>query len=129
MKKSARAPIFRKADIIIIAAVALLAAVSFFFSLKNTNTPLYASVKINGEESGEYFLDKTGEYEVIGENGVKLVLVVEQDGVFVKDADCPDKLCERTGKISSVGQSIICLPGKISIALEGSSEEPDAVVG
>lgn len=129
MKESAKLSIFRRADIIIIAAVAVLAALSFFLSLKNTNTPLYASVKINGEQSGEYYLDKTGEYEIQGKNGITLVLVVEKDGVSVKNADCPDKLCEKTGKITAVGQSIICLPGNISVSLESSADDADAVVG
>jgi hypothetical protein len=38
------------------------------------------------------------------------------------DADCPDKLCEKQGKISKNGQSIICLPNKIVIKINSDTD-------
>lgn len=129
MKERIKRPFFAKADVIIILVVALLAVVSLFFSIKGVEDPNCAVVKISGAESGRYPLGSAGEYKIKGENGIELTLVVEGSGVSVRDAECPDKLCEETGKITSVGQSIVCLPGKISVALEGGSVQPDAVVG
>lgn len=122
-------PLFARADIIIILLVALLALASVLFAFGGNGSPKYASVKLNGKAKAEYSLDRTGEYELSGENGITLTLVIEKDGVSVRHAECPDKLCEKTGKISGAGQSIICLPAKISISLEGGSEEIDAAVG
>lgn len=59
-----------------------------------------------------------------------LTVVIEKDGVYIKDACCPDKLCEHTGEIHSANQSIVCLPAKVSVTLEnGADSELDAVVG
>jgi hypothetical protein len=54
----------------------------------------------------------------------------ENDSVYIKDACCPDKLCEHTGEIHSANQSVVCLPAKVSVTLEsGTDIELDAVVG
>lgn len=129
MRRFEKTPLFARADIIIILLVALLALASVFLVFNSSGSPKYASVKLNGKAIAEYSLDRTGEYELSGENGITLTLAIEKDGVFVRHAECPDKLCEKTGKISGAGQSIICLPAKISISLEGGSEEIDAAVG
>ena len=57
------------------------------------------------------------------------VVSVTSDGVYVKKADCPDKLCVKQGKITKSGQSIICLPNRVSVYLTGEKAEVDAVVG
>ncbi len=121
-------PIFRKTDIIIIAAVIAIAAVSFLVAVKNTSSANMVVVRVNGEITAEYPYSENGEYEIKGENGIELTLVIA-DGVSVRSPNCPDKLCEKTGLITNTSQSIICLPGRISITLEGDSNEVDAVVG
>ena len=39
----------------------------------------------------------------------------------VTDADCPDQVCIRMGKISKTGENIVCLPHKLVVQLEGDS--------
>ena len=51
-----------------------------------------------------------------------LTLVIENGEAYVKDAKCPDKLCERTGKVSREGAVIACLPGGIIITVSGESD-------
>lgn len=126
---SAKIPLFRKSDIIIIAAVLAIAALSLLFAVRNTSSADSVVVRINGEIAAEYSCYDTGEYEIKGENDIKLTLVISPQGVSVQSASCPDKLCEKTGIITNTSQSIICLPGRISITLEGQSGEVDAVVG
>lgn len=53
-------------------------------------------------------------------------------GLCVAHADCPTQDCVRTGIITRSEQSIICLPARIIIRLEGGSTDddgPDIVVG
>jgi len=59
-----------------------------------------------------YSLDSDVELEV---NGVKIV--IESGSVFVSDSDCDDKICVNTGRISHAGQSVICLPKKVSVRI------------
>lgn len=48
-------------------------------------------------------------------------------GVRVAQADCPTQDCVRTGLITRSGQSIVCLPARIIVRLEGGAADPDAV--
>ena len=37
--------------------------------------------------------------------------------VSMEDADCPDRLCVKSGAISKAGQMIVCLPNKIIVKI------------
>lgn len=54
-------------------------------------------------------------------------------GLCVALADCPTQDCVRTGVITRSGQSIICLPARIIIRLEGGEGSdpsgPDIIIG
>ena len=55
----------------------------------------------------------------------------DQAGAQVIEADCPSQDCVYMGRISRIGQMIICLPSRIIICLEGGADPaaPDAVLG
>ena len=56
-------------------------------------------------------------------NGGTNAIVIEGARVYMTHSDCPDHTCERTGKIKYVGQSIICLPNKLSVTIVGEAED------
>ena len=65
-------------------------------------------------------------------NGYTLRVTFAPDGVQVLNADCPTQDCVHTGIIKRGGQSIVCLPARIVIRLEGGASDadaPDAVLG
>lgn len=43
------------------------------------------------------------------------------------DADCPDKVCVKTGWISEPGQTAVCLPHKLMIKIEGKNSNYDQI--
>ena len=45
--------------------------------------------------------------------------MIENGMAYVTDADCPDQVCIRMGKISKTGENIVCLPHKLVIQVEG----------
>ena len=45
----------------------------------------------------------------------------------MEDADCPDKLCIKQGKIDSNGQKIVCLPNKTVVEIRSEKESEDDV--
>ena len=49
-----------------------------------------------------------------------VVIVIENETVYVKASSCKDKVCMHQGKIRSAGQTITCLPQRVFIQLEGS---------
>ena len=89
----------------------------------------YILVTQNGEKIGEYSLLENQTFVVTDENHSYNTIVIENGQVWIDQADCPDKLCVKQGKISKSGQSIICLPHKLTILVqEDSEQEYDAVV-
>jgi len=66
--------------------------------------------------------------EVEGPIGISII-EAHQGRVRLKEAPVKDpaKICEKTGWISKSGPSIICVPNRISIWIENSDSEIDAV--
>jgi len=48
-------------------------------------------------------------------------------GVRVARSDCPTQDCVHTGTITRGGQSIVCLPARFILRLEGGTADPDDV--
>ena len=48
-------------------------------------------------------------------------------GLRVARSDCPTQDCVHTGTITRGGQSIVCLPARVIIRLEGGTADPDAL--
>lgn len=64
--------------------------------------------------------------------GMSYPIYPDQPCIRVVESDCPTQDCVHTGEIYRAGQSIVCLPARIIIALEGtpvSGDGPDLVIG
>ena len=71
-------------------------------------------VIIDGEAVKEYKLSEDGRYEI---NGGTNILVVSNGEAYVEEANCPDGLCKKQGKISMTDERIVCLPNKVIIEI------------
>lgn len=62
-------------------------------------------------------------YELVieSENGSNTVYV-ENGAISVITADCPDRVCIKTGRISSGFTPIICVPNRLEIRIESETE-------
>ena len=58
--------------------------------------------------------------EVRGTNTV----IIHDNGVHVKDADCLDKICEGFGTITNVNDFIVCMPHRLVIEIVLASSLP-----
>lgn len=112
----------RTGDFVIAACVLLLAALIWVFPLLGERGA-YAAVEQNGEDVAELSLSEERELRISG-----CTVRVENGAVYVAESDCPDRVCVRTGKISKEGETVICVPNKISIRISGESEF-DAIAG
>lgn len=105
-------------DIIVISTILIVSlSVLVIFNLtKKAGT--IVRVEIDGEVTAEYSIYQNGTYPL---NGGTNVLVIENGKAYLNYSDCPDHTCEKTGKIRYVGESIVCLPNKVSITITGES--------
>ena len=60
---------------------------------------------------------KENERMVIDNEYGKNVIIIKDEQVFVESADCPDKTCVKQGKVMKTGQSIVCLPHRLTITV------------
>lgn len=91
----------------------ILSIIAIFLSQKNTYKDTVTIVS-DGKIAAELPLCEDTEISVKGKNTVK----IENGSVYVSDADCPDKLCVKQGKIGKSGGTIVCLPNKLTVEVK-----------
>ena len=106
-------------DIIVISAILLVSVSLLLIMTLSKKEGAVAVVEIDGKTVAEYSLAVNGEYSL--NNGTN-VLVIENGQAYLNYSNCPDHTCEITGKIHYVGQTIVCLPNKLSITIKGNAE-------
>lgn len=125
----------KKLDIIIIAVlliVSFLPEILFGIKYSGEASETYAEITIGGRLYKTVSLsDNKGEDSFIVEtdNGFNEI-VIKDNSIAIKDADCADELCLKLGYISDPGKSIICLPHQLMIEIKsttGSSSDLDSV--
>ena len=115
----------------IFAAVVLAAAVIFSGFLwiggRNKAEGGLLEITIDGEIYGTFSLEEDMEMTVTSSYGSNTV-VIESGSAYVKEADCPDKICEGMRRIASDGESICCLPHRLFLTVRGGADgDYDAV--
>lgn len=87
-----------------------------------------AVVEQNGKIVKTIDLNKVkekSEFTLPYNNGHFNKVEVEPGKIRFVDADCPDKVCVKTGWISEPGQTSVCLPHKVMIRIEGKTSGYD----
>lgn len=112
-------------EIIIIAAVAI--AVICFAVAAKSDGGSYAVISC-GDIVEEVRLDKDA---VLRFDGINAAFRVSGGKIRLEDAVCPDRICEKTGYIGSPGESIVCIPEKITVTVKSGESESgtDVTVG
>lgn len=114
----------KKRDIILIASVLLVALALLLVVELGKEEGARVVVKVDGNEVAEFSLAEDGTYEL---NGGSNILVIEEGNAYLKDANCPDKLCVHQGKIGRTGEVITCLPNKLTVTVYGAKESVDLI--
>lgn len=116
--------IIKKMDIVIIAVLLILSFTPhliFFKTSQKGSKNNYAIIQVDGKIHKKIDLSKVKKSEKVNLNlpNGKNTLLVENNSIEMKSANCNDALCVKQGNISKVGQTIICLPHKLIIEIKG----------
>lgn len=114
----------RRADILFIAGLLLVSVALVLLLTLTRREGAFAEVEIDGESVARYALATDGEYTL---NGGTNVLVIEGGEAYLTYADCPDLVCVKTGRIRYVGESIVCLPNRLSVVIRGEDADGGGV--
>ena len=116
--------IIKKMDIVIIAVLILLSFTPhliFFKTSQKGSKNNYAIIKVDGKIHKKIDLSNVKNNEEVNLNlpNGKNTLLIKNNNIEMKSANCNDALCVKQGNISKVGQTIICLPHKLIIEIKG----------
>ncbi|MDE6407177.1 MAG: NusG domain II-containing protein [Anaeroplasmataceae bacterium] len=103
-------------DIILIVSLILIISIGvilYFTMQKKENIAVY----IYYDKELVEVVDLNKNQEIVVND---VVIVIENETVYVKESSCKDKVCIHQGKIKAAGQTITCLPQRVFIQLEGS---------
>ena len=109
----------KKNDYILIGAIVLVIAILFAVITLTKEDGAYVVVKVDGIEVARYNLDQDGKYEL---NGGTNILRIEDGEAFLIEANCPDHLCVKQGKVNKTGETITCLPNKLTVTVYGAAD-------
>lgn len=98
----------------------LLAAVLMWLLVRPGGAGGWAVVTVDGQEAARYPLD-TEQTVTIGEDAYNIVRIAG-GAVSVIEANCGDHTCVRTGAVSREGETIVCLPHRLVIRIEGGGD-------
>ena len=116
-----------RADVIVIVSLLLLALVLYLALNSGRKEGGTAVVRVNGVETERHSLLQNGSFPL---NGGTNVLVIEDGYAWMSEANCPDHICVRQGKIHYTGQVITCLPNRLTVTIEGGEDDGvDLIVG
>lgn len=104
-------------EYLMIGALLLVLSVAYFgikiMSDKNADSITKVEVRYKDQVLKTVDINKNAEYVIDVELG-HMTIVVEDGQYYVKDVDCPDKICEQFGKVTKGSEVIIaCLPNNI----------------
>lgn len=105
--------------IFVIAVAGIFLGIHF---LKPEQAVKEVEIHVDGELYGRYNLEEEQEIRI---NDTNLVQISE-GAVKMVWASCPDQICVHHTSISRDGESIICLPNKIVVSVEGAEHTSDA---
>ena len=134
--------------LVVLCVAALSVGLAVFQWRGGTDQALTAVVSVDGVEADRFSPEDLLEHpRTYSSNGYTLTVALGIDyegparnalppsgksGLRVAASDCPTQDCVHTGMITRSGQSIVCLPARIIIRLEGGAAEDggvDAVLG
>ena len=118
---------FKIGDVLVYVFIALLTAGSFagLYLMGSGTVSSYVTVELDGTVIGTYDIPQGAKSEQVridaGDGRYNLMTITNQ-GIFIEEANSPDQICVRWGKINKPGQTIVCLPHKLVISITGNQE-------
>ena len=116
----------KKKDIIIIALALLCALALWLVSQLALGTETSSVVVLmDGEEVLRKPLVISNTYEIAQDDGSLNIIRVENGVVWMDEANCRDGLCIRQGKMKNGAKTLVCLPHKLVVKMDGDAPISD----
>ncbi len=105
--------LLKKNDIILMISIVFTAVlVMFLVFIVPSGSAKTVTVKQNNETVYTGALKENGEIKLSGNT-----VVIKDGQVYMLRADCKNQICVKHKKISKNGESIVCLPNKVTVEI------------
>ncbi len=119
--------LFYRSVFIIIIAV-LLAAVLLSVPRLLGSDRLTAEIYVNGELERTVELSEVEKkYTFSLSTEPEVEITVGRNEIFFSKADCKDKLCINSGRLTAGGQTAACLPAKVVVSVRSDRDKNDVM--
>lgn len=109
----------KKKDFILIGVIVAVIAIAILVLSLTKKDGDHVIIRVDGKEVAKYSLSQDGEYQL---NGGTNVLRIENGKAYLVSANCPDHLCVKQGKIDQSGETITCLPNRLTVTVYSATE-------
>ncbi|CDE72631.1 putative uncharacterized protein [Acidaminococcus sp. CAG:917] len=108
--------IFKIGDLIVLAVFIIAAALAIYFMTKPTGSEVYIYKDGKLFEAVSLSTEKTVKVDE------HITVKISGGAAYVLKSDCKGQDCVKAGKISKVGEMIVCLPNKVVMKIVGDGE-------
>jgi len=109
-----------KADLIFVLALGLIITIIWLWnSSHESKQELVAEIIRHGQVIRKIDLNKieTPEYITL-EDGIKMTILAEKGRIRVLHADCPNKICVKSGWLTEPGDAAVCIPSDTIVIID-----------
>ena len=120
----------KKRDIILIVSLLVVGIIAlviwhFIYSVDGK----YVTIEQRDNLIGIYPLNVDKEIEIEHRGEVVNKIIIEDGYCYMEEAECPDHLCIKQGKVNKSGQTIVCLPNRVVVTVvDSDSSDYDSIV-
>lgn len=108
--------IFKIGDLIVLAVFIIAAALAIYFMTKPTGSEVYIYKDGKLFEAVSLSTEKTVKIDE------HITVKISGGAAYVLKSDCKGQDCVKAGKISKVGEMIVCLPNKVVMKIVGDGD-------
>ena len=113
----------KKADIVLFILILIFGLAVSWWSLTTNISGDKAIVTVDGDLYGTYSLLEDQTIEVLQADGHTNYITIKDGTVSMAYSTCKNQVCVNAGAISETKDSIVCLPNKVMIEIQGSKPE------
>ncbi|MGB9681867.1 MAG: NusG domain II-containing protein [bacterium] len=110
--------LIKRKDLVIISSLFALIFLTYLFNSFKSILGTTVIIQVSGKETIRLPLNRDKTIKVQGPLG-ESIIEIKNRKVRMLFSPCPDKLCMKQGWIDKTSQSIICVPNRIIIKIEG----------
>ena len=116
----------KKNDLILIGGILICAFLILIatrlWQRNNTSDAARVTVTIDGKLYGSYPLNEDYQEKITLPDGSYNMLQIKEGKATVTEASCPDKICVNHRAIHYSEETIVCLPNKVVVRIEGGDD-------